>query len=1054
MDSKLEKDCSALGGLFQAIINDMRRSSPIWEDFTNKATKLNSSLKTTQIAISAFLDTFQKVADMATGSRGATREMGSSLTRLCMRHRSIENKIKTLASTITENLVAPLQEKMEEWKRNVAHLDKEHAKEYKKASQEIKKCAADTIRLQKKVKKGKSDIQSRLESALQDVNDKYLVLEETEKNAVRTALIEERSRFCMFVTCFKPFVEWEISLLTEITHLKEVMDNLSKQSSDPHTLPAASEQVILDVKGADSNVWAFQTTKNLTPPSSPSSLGSRKSSMCSNSSINSSSDSSAKSYSPTHHHYRFRSPSQVSSVSLCSKQSVQQLPLPGSVRLTSVSSQDSGFTSQDALFLRSTTPPFLHLRQEKTEDISEENLTAEQSSQIRKKKQVTTTDSASTGVDNRGIDSNASTPSENPPSTSSTWNNWPSTPHVQNSDPPRPHTISSAYEKTHSRPALSDQVFVAPSSSRDMLDQIVQSHDPAQTQQVSPYGHIRAERPKSAIGGATSRPTSATIIKMQPVMPPLGPKPKSKAVPPPTIPAISQDRLMSFLFQGGQQPTYVNMTDLAHMAAEKQRKQEQRKEQRESKLMSKSQTQSPCEQKDSKEQKSQSLLDLLDIQEAIRDLENCTAALHSDYDDDTDSDSVTSQKGSNQAQQNSLELAIKELEATTAALTSHYEEPTTNAVTTTSRTSLQCSSGYGTMNSTPAGSEDTIASGDLDLTPTEGSCDCDKYFTIPRNNSDMVSAYKAEVVNKRPASTAGLPVSKPPASGSSRRTSGSKPPPPVRRSSSVSTGSVGLPPVLHKLRSSPSKQGLPASGPQAQQQQPAPQQMAPPQQSPISHQTLLRHPKPPIPTQQQPPPLSPASPKSVKLSQPDHSMQHSPGTKHRRHLSGTDSPPNPMILRDGDSGIITGGLGIHLSSARTSNNKVVVEYAVPEVSKPLKAPITATKSAASSSVSATPTAEGSPHASVRRSSVIDTYSSNYAALRSERRGDKPTQKEDGGGGEDDVDRGFPLPPPPTEEELAAMGVLPHPCNAPMTSVLSEMKSAQRLRRLSTDSSEC
>ncbi|XP_036362799.1 protein MTSS 1 isoform X29 [Octopus sinensis] len=989
MDSKLEKDCSALGGLFQAIINDMRRSSPIWEDFTNKATKLNSSLKTTQIAISAFLDTFQKVADMATGSRGATREMGSSLTRLCMRHRSIENKIKTLASTITENLVAPLQEKMEEWKRNVAHLDKEHAKEYKKASQEIKKCAADTIRLQKKVKKGKSDIQSRLESALQDVNDKYLVLEETEKNAVRTALIEERSRFCMFVTCFKPFVEWEISLLTEITHLKEVMDNLSKQSSDPHTLPAASEQVILDVKGADSNVWAFQTTKNLTPPSSPSSLGSRKSSMCSNSSINSSSDSSAKSYSPTHHHYRFRSPSQVSS----------------------------------------------------------------------------TTDSASTGVDNRGIDSNASTPSENPPSTSSTWNNWPSTPHVQNSDPPRPHTISSAYEKTHSRPALSDQVFVAPSSSRDMLDQIVQSHDPAQTQQVSPYGHIRAERPKSAIGGATSRPTSATIIKMQPVMPPLGPKPKSKAVPPPTIPAISQDRLMSFLFQGGQQPTYVNMTDLAHMAAEKQRKQEQRKEQRESKLMSKSQTQSPCEQKDSKEQKSQSLLDLLDIQEAIRDLENCTAALHSDYDDDTDSDSVTSQKGSNQAQQNSLELAIKELEATTAALTSHYEEPTTNAVTTTSRTSLQCSSGYGTMNSTPAGSEDTIASGDsvsltaqvandLDLTPTEGSCDCDKYFTIPRNNSDMVSAYKAEVVNKRPASTAGLPVSKPPASGSSRRTSGSKPPPPVRRSSSVSTGSVGLPPVLHKLRSSPSKQGLPASGPQAQQQQPAPQQMAPPQQSPISHQTLLRHPKPPIPTQQQPPPLSPASPKSVKLSQPDHSMQHSPGTKHRRHLSGTDSPPNPMILRDGDSGIITGGLGIHLSSARTSNNKVVVEYAVPEVSKPLKAPITATKSAASSSVSATPTAEGSPHASVRRSSVIDTYSSNYAALRSERRGDKPTQKEDGGGGEDDVDRGFPLPPPPTEEELAAMGVLPHPCNAPMTSVLSEMKSAQRLRRLSTDSSEC
>lgn len=65
-----------------------------------------------------------------------------------------------------------------------------------------------------------------------------------------------------------------------------------------------------------------------------------------------------------------------------------------------------------------------------------------------------------------------------------------------------------------------------------------------------------------------------------------------------------------------------------------------------------------------------------------------------------------------QIQQNSLELAkaIKVLEASTAALKCPTEEPPSSAAAT-SRTSLQCSSGYGTMNSTPAGSEDTIASG-------------------------------------------------------------------------------------------------------------------------------------------------------------------------------------------------------------------------------------------------------------------------------------------------------------------------------------------------------
>ena len=41
---------------------------------------------------------------------------------------------------------------------------------------------------------------------MQDVNGKYLALEETEKRAVRNALIEERGRFCLFISCLKPVV--------------------------------------------------------------------------------------------------------------------------------------------------------------------------------------------------------------------------------------------------------------------------------------------------------------------------------------------------------------------------------------------------------------------------------------------------------------------------------------------------------------------------------------------------------------------------------------------------------------------------------------------------------------------------------------------------------------------------------------------------------------------------------------------------------------------------------------------------------------------------------
>ncbi|KAI5108906.1 metastasis suppressor 1 [Silurus meridionalis] len=272
MDAVMEKECSALGGLFQSIMNDMKASYPAWEDFVTKGAKLQSQLRTTIIVVGSFLDAFQKLADIATGTRGATKEIGSALTRMCMRHRSIENKLKLfttagederkklyvsnaddlyqdldwdlsqqkghlaevgtrnlerggdkdmkvtgpldqtkkqtgLNSAFMDKLISPLELMLDEWKKVASQLDKDHAKEYKKARADIRKKSSDTIKLQKKVKKGKDEVRMQLDSALQDVNIRYTELEETEKRSVCRALIEERGRFCSFVTMLKPVFE-------------------------------------------------------------------------------------------------------------------------------------------------------------------------------------------------------------------------------------------------------------------------------------------------------------------------------------------------------------------------------------------------------------------------------------------------------------------------------------------------------------------------------------------------------------------------------------------------------------------------------------------------------------------------------------------------------------------------------------------------------------------------------------------------------------------------------------------------------------------------------
>ncbi|XP_033482124.2 protein MTSS 1 isoform X1 [Epinephelus lanceolatus] len=276
MDAGIEKECSALGGLFQLIMNDMKASYPTWEDFVTKGAKLQSQLRTTIVVTGAFLDAFQKVADMATGTRGATKEIGSALTRMCMRHRSIESKLKLFTTALSEGLVTPLELKMEEWKKVANQLDKDHAKEYKKARADIKKKSSDTIKLQKKVKKGKDEARGQLDSALQDVNVRYAVLEETEKRAVCRALIEERARYCSFVSMLKPVLDHEINMLGEVTHLQTILEDLTNLTAEPNKLPPASEQVILDLKGSDFN-YTYQT-----PPASPSNTLSRKSSISSN----------------------------------------------------------------------------------------------------------------------------------------------------------------------------------------------------------------------------------------------------------------------------------------------------------------------------------------------------------------------------------------------------------------------------------------------------------------------------------------------------------------------------------------------------------------------------------------------------------------------------------------------------------------------------------------------------------------------------------------------------------------------------------------------------
>ena len=62
----------------------------------------------------------------------------------------------------------------------------------------------------------------KVEQSLADVNKQVSNLHEVEKCAVRRVLVEERSRYCTFISCLKPVLSEEISMVAEFQQLEEV----------------------------------------------------------------------------------------------------------------------------------------------------------------------------------------------------------------------------------------------------------------------------------------------------------------------------------------------------------------------------------------------------------------------------------------------------------------------------------------------------------------------------------------------------------------------------------------------------------------------------------------------------------------------------------------------------------------------------------------------------------------------------------------------------------------------------------------------------------------
>ncbi|XP_028171736.1 metastasis suppressor protein 1-like isoform X3 [Ostrinia furnacalis] len=354
-----------------------------------------------------------------------------------------------------DTLITPLSERADEWRRGACSssgaLSREHARECKRARAELRRRVHDAQRHARKARRAPPDAKRRADVCIQDIQERKQQLEEMEEKAVKAALIEERSRFCHFVSLLNPVVECEVAMLAEVGHLQEGSEQLIRHTAEPRTLPAASLQVICDIKSCYSG-WA-ESGSAPHSPSTSSRLGSRKSSLTSISSLNSQcsephgvSNSNANCSTP------------ISNVTMAGTLSAADdrhcLSQSGS-RLAGAGSADSGFRSQDALQRRN----LYHHDGSDTQSISSECI----------------------GLDNERAGLDLERDVHN--AASATWPDLKDTAQFERAASAimggRPHTISAAYSRQAPRATLSAHTFAH--SELDVQRDAIQARPPLPT---------------------------------------------------------------------------------------------------------------------------------------------------------------------------------------------------------------------------------------------------------------------------------------------------------------------------------------------------------------------------------------------------------------------------------------------------------------------------------------------------------------------------------------------------------------------------------------------
>ncbi|KHN76623.1 Metastasis suppressor protein 1 [Toxocara canis] len=148
--------------------------------------------------------------------------MGACLTRVCIRQRSIENRLRSLADALTDELALSIQNKGNQWKQRISEMDRHASKFCRKVRSH----------------KGGVDV-----SAVSE-----------QRRMCYALLVEQRNQLSFFISALLPVLNNELCVLEESAHVRQVAEHLQSTVRSVDSC-AMIETILSDIHQGSDYSW-------------------------------------------------------------------------------------------------------------------------------------------------------------------------------------------------------------------------------------------------------------------------------------------------------------------------------------------------------------------------------------------------------------------------------------------------------------------------------------------------------------------------------------------------------------------------------------------------------------------------------------------------------------------------------------------------------------------------------------------------------------------------------------------------------------------------------